>query len=594
MDKDLPTMPGDVISRRYLLTRSGLQASALAIAASPLITHSAAAQVTPSHVKDLDATGHLDASAQLARAANQAPVTLGPGLYRIENSITLSRHVSFAPGARLWLGSNVVVTFAGSLSSEPVQIFEGPGSITFSPGCAPLEGYPEWWGARTNDGNYDNREAFTACLQACPTMQLHNADYFFHDTWIASASYRTIRGHYGDYSDTGRGTRLILTREAAHNAPQLIAGTYPVPANQAQATWFLKIEDIALIRDSGLYPVTPPDPCDDYNGIAGIIFGGVVHSNLTRVHVAESQIGIWAHGAVHSKIDDCIVVRSIKGNVTRPANDTFIGYLFGGPHANYGYIGDNASIYARRCLATGNRTLADTIGILLKDYLGDTFLADMETALLATGIRIDGQGRENQEAEQDVSIHHPILDGCAAAGLDLRNLNASGSISIIDPYIAPTGTASGIHLQNCAAAITITNGQILGPTGSTGFRAEASSGFIIDGIRIRDCSHPAVLQDVSAFRLSPSITNRFVSAKAAVAANGKVADGLIAPLIQSLGQPFDVGIELSGSGIERIECQLTSIAANALGHHGIKLSWNGQKVATTSFAFSCLASGVLT
>jgi hypothetical protein len=593
MTEDQPPTPADVISRRHMLARSGLQAGALALAAGPALATTAAAQPPAPDAEGLDPTGKEDCGAQLARAAAHAPITLQPGTYRIASSITLAQHVAFAPGARLLLGPGVVVTFAGSLSSPPLPIFEGPGSIVFPTACAPLEGYPEWWGARINDGNYDNRAAFTACLHACPTMQLHNADYFFHDTWVAAVSYRTIRGHYGDYSDTGRGTRLVLTRQAAHSAPQLIAGTYPIPGNQAQATWFLRIEDIALIRDAGLYPVTPPQQREDYNGVAGIIFGGAVHSGLSRVHVAESQIGIWAHGAVHSTIDDCIVVRSIKGNGPNPDCDTFIGYLFGGPHANYGYIGDNASIYARRCLATGNNALADTVGILLKDYLGDTFLADMETALLATGIRIDGQGRDNQEAQQDVSIHHPILDGCAAAGLDLRALNASASISIVDPYIAPTGTAPGIRLDNCAAALTITSGQILGPVGSTGFRARASSGFDVDGLRIRDCSQPVILQDVSAFRLKPSIINRYVRAGAAVSAAGQVSDGLIAPLVQSLGQPFGAGIALSGPGIERIECHVTTIAANALAHGGVKLSWDGRTISSASFGHSCLATGVL-
>jgi hypothetical protein len=93
---------------------------------------------------------------------------------------------------------------------------------------------------------------------------------------------------------------------------------------------------------------------------------------------------------------------------------------FGGPQRNYGFIGANASIYARRCLATGNAALADTTGILLKDFAGDTFLSDMETALLDTGLRIDGQGRTDHDVGQDISIHHPVLDACGVAGLELR------------------------------------------------------------------------------------------------------------------------------------------------------------------------------
>jgi len=578
--------PGDIISRRYLLTAATAQAGAMAIL-SPSV-----AQAAPLAGDQADASGQRDSSASLARAGQAGPVTLGPGTYRVDASITIAHHLSFLPGARLRLAAGVTVTLAGCLSAAPLQIFEGPGGIAFPTGAAPLEGYPEWWGARTNDGNADNRAAFTACLQACPLMRLHNADYFFHDTWVANVSYRTIRGHYGDYSDTGRGTRLVLTGPAAHTAPQLIAGTWPVPASQTQAIWFLRIEDIAIIRDAGLYPVTPAEPRDDYRCVAGVIFGGVVHSGLSRVHVAESQVGIWAHGAVHSTLDDCIVNRSIKGNGANPAADTYIGFLFGGPRANYGYIGANASIYARRCLAVGNNALTDTVGILLKDFLGDTFLADMETALLATGLRIDGQGRGDQEAGQDISVHHPILDGCAFAGIDLRGLNASASIGIVDPYIAPTGSAAGIRLDLCAAALTVTGGQILGPTGSTGFKARASSGFDVDGLRIRDCSYPAVLQDVSAFRLRPSILNRFVKAGSAVAASGQITDGLIAPIVQAVGQTFGTGITLSGNGIERTECHLTTIAASALSGGGAKLSFNGSAVNSATFGRHCIASGV--
>lgn len=583
--KEHQPSPGEIISRRYLLTAVTAQAGAIAILSPSL------AQAAPLAGDQADASGQRDSSASLARAGQAGPVTLGPGTYRIDASINIAHHLSFLPGARLRLAAGVTVTLAGGLSAAPLQIFEGPGGITFPTGAAPLEGYPEWWGARTNDGNADNRAAFTACLQACPLMRLHNADYFFHDTWVANVSYRTIRGHYGDYSDTGRGTRLVLTGPAAHTAPQLIAGTWPVPASQTQAIWFLRIEDIAIIRDAGLYPVTPPEPRDDYRCVAGVIFGGVVHSGLSRVHVAESQVGIWAHGAVHSTLDDCIVVRSIKGNGHNPSEDTFIGYLFGGPRPNYGFIGANASIYARRCLATGNNALTDTIGVLLKDFLGDTFLTDIETALLATGIRIDGGGRTNQEVAQDVSIHHPILDSCSFASLDLRNLNSMGSIGISDPYMAVTGSGTAVRLDNSAASVTITGGQVLGANGTAGLKARGSSGFDVQGLRIRDCSQPMILQDSAAFRLSPAIINNQVAAGAAIAAGGRIFDGWISPILRATGQRYGTGIALSGNGFERLECHLSSIAVDALA--GPKLSWNGTPVKTSNFGRECLATGVL-
>jgi hypothetical protein len=263
------------INRRTMLISGGAGAVALAAPGAS----SAAPSPLSAYVALSPPPG--DASDMLDDHWRAGPVQLLPGRYVITRSLTSPHHVSFAPGACLVLGAGVKLTLAGGLTAPVNQIVDGPGTLLFAQGAQPLEGYPEWWGARTNDGHADNRAAFTQCLDACPLMRLSNADYFFQDTWVAAQSHRTIRGHYGDYADTGRGTRLILTGKAAHTRPQMILGQFPPPPDHRQAAWYMRLEDVALIRDAGQFPLTPASPRNDYLAIPGLIVGGLVHSAVS-------------------------------------------------------------------------------------------------------------------------------------------------------------------------------------------------------------------------------------------------------------------------------------------------------------------------
>lgn len=108
-----------------------------------------------------DATGKSDISGVLSSANadgnwdSSGIIHVSAGTYRISKSISLSKPVSFASGAKFSIDSGVTVTF-NALVSGPAssQLFTGSGSIAFGYG---VQGsvLVEWFGAKGNGATDD-------------------------------------------------------------------------------------------------------------------------------------------------------------------------------------------------------------------------------------------------------------------------------------------------------------------------------------------------------------------------------------------------------------------------------------------------------
>lgn len=116
--------------------------------------------------------GETDETALLSSLVRTLSATGGElyipeGLYRITGEVQVPSTVSmtFAPGARLLLGSGAEVLLAGPIGAGLYQIFAGDGRVRLRGNARIKEVYPQWWGAR-GDGLADDQPAFQQAVLA--------------------------------------------------------------------------------------------------------------------------------------------------------------------------------------------------------------------------------------------------------------------------------------------------------------------------------------------------------------------------------------------------------------------------------------------
>lgn len=441
-------------------------------------------------------------------------------------------------------------------------------------------GYPEWFGAIVNSQASDalaaNQAALPACHALCPKMQLANADYWHTDTLAFDTPYRTIRGHHGDYSGQGHGTRLILTGANAKTKTQAIFGAWPVPSTQADTPWGLNFEDFAVIRDDGAYPITPPASGDYQDAVMGVIFGGTTFSRFRHINVGGAQAS-WANGCVRTFIDDCYFQRGRSGDGTNTANDWMYGLIAGGPSPNYSFIGANASLYINRCEAAGSNDQVEPTGLYLVGYISDTFIDHFESASLKNGIIIDGQSLTGASAHQDVRLVHPVLDGCSGVGLAVKNVNDASLINVSDPYIEINANGQAFYASGAAGQITLNDGQIIGGGASptNGIVLLNSNKVRVAGTLIRECSQPVYTSGIAQCDIAPTIFNGSIST-APVYLDGVCSRSRIAPVLSGASGIFTAGIVCNGTGTVDSEFNLTLVDPGAIsGGAANKLTYNG-------------------
>lgn len=443
-----------------------------------------------------------------------------------------------------------------------------------------ISGRPEWFGAIVNSQASEalaaNQAALPACHALCPKMQLANADYWHADTLAFDTPYRSIRGHHGDYSGQGNGTRLILTGANAKTKTQAIFGAWPVPSTQADTPWGLDFADFAVIRDDGAYPIAPPASGDYQDAVMGVVFGGTTFSRFRHINVGGAQAS-WANGCVRTFIDDCYFQRGRSGDGTNAGNDWFYGLIAGGPSPNYNFIGANASLYINRCEAAGSNDQVDPTGLYLVGYISDTFIDHFESAGLKNGIVIDGQSLTAASAHQDVCLVHPVLDGCSGVGLAVKNVNDASLINVSDPYIEINANGQAFYASGAAGQITLNDGQIIGGGASptNGIVLLNSNKVRVAGTLIRECSQPVYTSGIAQCDIAPTIFNGSIST-APVYLDGACSRSRIAPVLSGASGIFTAGIVCNGTGTVDSEFNLTPVDPGAIsGGAPNKLTYNG-------------------
>lgn len=404
-------------------------------------------------------------------------------------------------------------------------------------------GRPEWFGARTNDGNADCAPAIEACVASCAVTELDQADYFIRRTLVLNRSWRTLRGSGAYATDEGQGTRIVLQGGApgVHDADLLLVGSVAKPRGSHDGyPTEIHLSDLTLIRDGA----SAPHPSGDIRRYpAGLRASYLTRCTFGRIASLESGVGFCFGGTVYTKVDDCLAQRGRAGHaVTGAAPDLAVGYLLDGT-PEFGLAGGNASLYLHRCLAVGQH--ADHVrptGLLAEGAFVDSFIDAFESARIDNGLRFSARGANGVTQTVDLHIRNCVLDGCGGTGLeiDLAGTQAA-SIDVIDPYLYASGAGgtAGVVVRDGGGLVTLSGGQVHGDFRDGSLLLRRTRGVRVQGLKLHEGSCPVVVEASGALQLEPQVSNLARrTASFAVACTG-VYRAAIRPLV--LGAPGMLG-----------------------------------------------------
>jgi hypothetical protein len=508
----------------------------------------------------------LPVAAQTAASGplDDAPATtLEPGVHRVDRNLTLRGDLLVLPGATIDIAAGRTLTVLGSVIAPVAPIFTGAGRIDLNRSRVP-EAHPEWWGAAPGDGSRDSLPALVACLAAHPAMRLLAADYFLSATLIVERPFCRIVGAGGGGTDTGQGTRLIVTDP---RADVMRLGPARRPATVNDFLHHVTVRDVALCRAVAVDTAGGAQP-------AGLRAQFLLFAQVERVSAPEHAVGFVARGLVRSMLVDCIAFRSLRG---RQDTAPWRGFLLDGSE-DIGLAGGNASLFLTDCNATigGDPRIDDGVGLLLVGAFADSFVNGFETAGVATGIRVDGRagalGARARNGHVNLHLTRAVIDQCAAAGIEIRDTDAHAAIDITDPYVAVAGGGGpAIHLDRMRGAATITGGQFIGNTDAAGggraigLAAEDSGGIQVHGLKIIDHAQPVRLARCTGVALHLLVANLGSRPRGAAIGLSDCEGGTAAVLLSGTDRAFAAGVRIEGR-TTRWRIDATNLSPRAVEH----------------------------
>jgi hypothetical protein len=530
-----------------------------------------------------------DLAAAVAHAVSTAGVVrLGPGRYRVDVDSTFDRPVDVAFGAVLEVGAGVTVRFQAGLQAGLWQIFEiaPSGKVAIDPRFL-ADGFPEWWGARSNDESADCRTSIQACLDACVRTQLQAADYFISGTVKITRHGHSLIGTSADQNGNRHGSRLVLTNGSADG---LQVGYDEQPRDSKHWLEHAAVRNVTILRSVRLQ--NPPEGFS--RSPAGVRLQWAVTCELERVEVIEHSHGFYITGTVHCYIRYCQAFRYKAGASSR--NDFFYGFFMDNSVTS-GFNSGNASLYIQNCSTFSTQSIRFSESSGIKSHAGytDTFITGFECALVEYGLDMVGRSAIDADYQsEDLIIETCVIDSPIKAGIRISLSGPITAVQICNCYIAPSGPGSAIEVQDCHGSISISGCQMISTPGNTasGLRAERSSGISAINNIYTDIRNPLLLEDCAECRISDTINNvRQKTEVAAVQARG-VKHSLFAPLVRGALGMHPAGVAFVGGTNERNEVNCTGISPDAVAG-GSVVVFEGRSVTSTGAFGANLASGLL-
>jgi len=381
---------------------------------------------------------------------------------------------------------------------------------------------------------------------------------------------------------TPGGSRVILTGPSAAAATVFQFGkTTSGTGDDASITRNSYVRDILFARDCGSVAPQPSPNSDPINCVKGVIMSYMNACGMENVSSYDSPVGFHYFGVVLSYARDCVASRTTPA--TSPINDFWVGHLLGNYQINY-YIASNASIYLERPICYDENAVFDlSIGIRVFGYIADTFINDAEVGRVNIGIEVDGRNSSGNTiplasgggAHQDVRISNAVVDAVGITGIQIRNLNRSGEVTLIEPYVALAGGGSyGINMFDAEGKTRIAGGRILGGA-STGIQAVNMTSLGIEGTYIREVANPVVLNNVGMSSITPVVTNHDVQSNQAVDLINCYRNR-VAPQVTGSSGKIATGIALnSACVVNEIDPSQVNPGAFAVVDPAYKVRFNG-------------------
>ena len=493
------------------------------------------------------------------------PGVLRAGIHVVDEDLTIVSDLMLLPGAVIRVSPGRRLVLNGDFLAPIAPVFQGGGLVDLNGGSAEAA-YPEWWGARPDDGAFDSLPALEAAVAAHPEVRLAPRDYFISRTWRILRGHRRIQGGGSNWQGPGRGTRIVVTSDAL-DVVQVGPDEKPEDVNS-----FLQGVVIADLELSRSRPALPPSG-RTFEAPAGLRVRHLLRCEFSRLSAREHAIGFALGGAVRTFFRDCHAFRSL--NSRRPKEDVFHGFHFDG-EAEIGLAGGNASVFLVDCSAGvgGGPPLVRSAGAFLDGAFADSFLINFETVTVGTGIQVIGlaassNGGRRKTGNANLHIRMPILDQCLTTGIWISALSDYAMVDIHDPYVALAGgAATAIDLRDGQGQVSIVGGQLIGwgnfeaGGSAVGIAGRRCEGLSVSQVKLLGLRRPVELDRCVDFSLEAAINNPDQASEGAAVRVRDCERGWLRPRIKGKGA-FAAALLLEGAN-ERLSIDVTGVEPAAV------------------------------
>jgi hypothetical protein len=516
-------------------------------------------------------------------------------VHNITTNLTIVSRVIFTEAGMLNISSGVTVAFSGGLIAPITKIFActGTGTVTINTAVTSV-GYPEWWGALTNNTGHDCSVEINACIVACTVTQLQLATYYVTNTVLHQTQYRTVMGVEGDSATGLLNASSIVMQNGVTTVYQIGPNSYTLGVTVPQSNNYLKFVSIGR-------SVAPVISSNCYS----LLVQFTTWTLLEKIQVLDGMQNIVIQGTGQTRMNFVSSIRYLAG--TGGGTDIFTGFNIDG-NTNVGFAGGNASLYMSYCIASCVPAIS-TIGTSIAGIYGwsDLYIDHFETAGLNIGIYVLGSGNTSSTRDflnEDLIINNCVLDTCLVAGIEFNSISTYGAITVSDCYIACSSAITAfqgcLYFSSSKGAITVTGCQFLTGVSSTGMAVQAvsSSGIMMQGNITNEC--PAAggayqLSSVNNCSFQDSIRKYSGSGGATpgVQIFGTSTQNFLKMDIEGAAGSYTDGYYINSTSVTRTEFNCTSVnsAACTSGH-----KINNQGTGITAFGVfgtTNLASGVM-
>jgi hypothetical protein len=552
--------------------------------------------------------GGGDCSAALvAAAASGLPVVIVNGVFTVSASVTVAAPITILPQASFSVSASYTLTFSEPVVLEWGAQFTGAGNFVFNNSFeAPLNkifntsgsvtlnakytavGYPEWWGAQTDNGSFDNRAALTACVESVALTQLQAADYYIGSgPWVIATSARTISG-VGFNGDGSAPATRIIGNSTTGDVCLLGSVTSPGPINSF--VHLVTIQNVTFT--SNAIPAAPSTGIQGGPSCLRIQYAANCYIN--RCYAYNGTNGIYCNGVVATVLKECQTQRTVAGSTT--GNDYYIGVMLDGT-LNIGANTGIASVYIDKLTVLAGGQLGGSNGVYTTNGFTDIFIDKVETSGVNVGLNFNGNPSGTYSSE-DLHVSNCVLDQMTTGILINAGQDQTAAV-FVNNYVATTtgGSSVGIEITSTptsgiGGSISLIGNQVIGSGGAaTGLLVTGSTGVIGSGNIYTDMNKPIVLTSAGNCRLSDRISNPTQTGTAAIAMTG-TNRSVIDCTVNGASASFTYGVNMISSANNNNEIRCSGIDNACVST--TKLISNGTAVTTpTTFSTNNLSQGIM-